>query len=175
MANPNRCEVPFPVIGEGYYLRFTLGDLTEIENEFGDQFFDQIEQGCARISPKVIVSCLKVGLKSKSVTGDENYVWKDVDQNKIQDDDFKLGDAGQPIMEAISQSWLAKSYDDLIKDAEAARKKQATEQKKALKAAVGEAASVIEGLGLPFDQKASLEILSKMLTEQGLNPMKSGS
>lgn len=166
MANKHRCEVPFPALGEGLFIRFSVGDLAQLESEYGDAFFDAIERGCGSQSPNVITNCLRVGLKRKhEESGKDICAFDGIDLDNPTDEEFTIGLAGKPILDALSQSWLGKSYDQLVDEAEKAREAEEAQKVEHAKEAVTKAVEVGKAAGIPFDQKALLEAVSTMLTD----------
>jgi hypothetical protein len=166
-------------MGEEFFLRFSLEDLADIESEFGEEFFTDIEKGCAEFLPKTINSCLAIGVKRRTDAGYDQRVWKDLDKVELQDTGFIYSDTAEPILEALSQAWLGKSYEELVQEAIKARDEQRKAQEEAqqaeLKKAVETAAEVAKEAGLPFDGKASLQAISELLTNQASTPEQSGS
>jgi hypothetical protein len=155
MANKWRGEVPFPALGEGVYISFPLEDLAELEDRFGEKFFEEIERLGLNASPKAIPAVLTIGVKQRLPDGAERKVWQDIGPHALREEKFKLSDAFRPIMDAIAISWLQKTYDELVAEAVEARKKADADKMKRAKEAAEEA-------GLPFDE-ALLEGLSRLL------------
>ena len=174
MTNRHRCEVPFSKLGEGLFIRFSLADLSELESEFGVTFFDEIETACSKFSPTITGTCLRIGLKRKGDGGHDIRVFSDIDWDKAQEDGYTVGDAAKPILEAIAQSWLNKSYDQLIKEAEEARKARDQAQRDAIQDAIKEASEAAKEANLPFDDEALSKMLSNMLTGLELTQQPSG-
>lgn len=166
MVNKWRGEVPFAPLGKGVFISFPLEDLAELEEQFGEDFFGAIENGVGRASPKVLPACLAIGLKRRDAAGEVELIWDTVGRDALQAEKFKLADTGKPILDAVSISWLQKSYDELVAEAEEARKKHDADKLKRAKEAAEEA-------GIPFDE-ALLEGLSKLLTGSGSTPYLSG-
>ena len=144
MANKHRFEVDVPAIGDGHFLRFTLDDLEKIESEFGENFFDEIEKGCANYSTQTIRACLSVGLKSTDESGVQTHSWAGIDQDKLQENGFTVGAVAENVLEAIVQAWLGKSYSDLVKEAQAARAKKEREQVEGVKRSLNALAEASE-------------------------------
>ena len=153
MHNRYRGEIPFPQAGEGAFVHFSLADLAELEDLFGRNFFGEIEEAAFHASPRDLPKCLGIGLKSRDAEGKVTRIWDDLDHAALK---FTMADVGEPILDAISQSHLGKTYKELVEEAEEARKKAEAERIKELKEAA-------EKADLPFD-KALLEGLSKLLT-----------
>jgi len=168
-------KVPFGDKLDGTYIRFNLEDLAELEDAFGDEFFNSIESGCARYSPKIIMKCLEIGLKKDSEAGNPTKVWSETDLNGLQEEGFTLTDAAEPILEAVSQSWLGKSYQDLLEEAEKAALQKKKEQHEAAIQAVTEVAGVAKEHDLPFDPEASLKTLLQLLSSPDSGLMKLGN
>ena len=159
MENKYRGEVAFPLGGRASFIRFSLHDFAEVEEHFGKSFWGPVEVSCAEAVTTDIVKLLSIGLKCRDGAGKVTRVWDDLDQDALQDDGFRPGDASMAIMEAISWSYMQKSYEDLIKDALEARKKQTAEAAKQL-------AEVAKDAGLPFTEEALLSALLKSQTEE---------
>lgn len=167
MTNAHRCEVALPQIGEGLYLRFTLADLAELETEYGLKFFDVIEEGAAAMSVVILTKCLSVGLKRRSAAGEER-AWGGLDKDALLNAGFYVDMAARPVMDAITLSWMGKSYQELVDAAQAAEKERVRAAVKQVKEAADEA-------GLPFDGQASLEALFKLLMSPGSAQSESGA
>lgn len=166
MANKWRGEVPFAALGKGVFISFPLEDLAELEEQFGEDFFGAIEAAVSRSSPKVIPACLALGLKTRAADGTVSRVWEEIGRPALQAEKFKLGDAAKPILDAISISWLQKTYDELVAEAVEARKKQDAEQLKRAREAA-------EGAGIPFNEALS-DGLFRLLTGQASTQLPSG-
>lgn len=165
MANRYRGEIPFPPAGKGAFIRFSLDDLAQLEDLFGRNFFGVIEEACGWASPRDIPKVLSVGLKCRD--GEATVrIWDDIEKDPLP---FKLADAAKPILDAIAQAHLGKSYDDLLKEAEEARKKQA-------EIAIKEAKEAAEKQGVPFEaSEALLNALLMSQTAQESAPSTSGN
>lgn len=109
--NPYRGEAPFPQAGEGAFVHFSVSDLVELENEFGEDFAEAILLGLERASPKVTAKCLDVGLKVRE--GDQ------VKRLELGMDDypFHLNAAQMPILDAITLARLGMPYGDALAEA----------------------------------------------------------
>jgi len=166
MANKWRGEVPFPALGKGVYVSFPLEDLAELEDQFGEDFFDVIERATVRLSPKIVPAVLAIGVKRRDSAAVEHKIWEDVGLEAFSAGKFSLADARLPIMDAISLSWLHKPYEKLIEEAIEARKKADADNLKRAKEAAQEA-------GIPFDEALS-EGLSRLLTAQESTLSQSG-
>src|SRR5690606_27198789 len=164
MANRYKGEVPFPQAGKGAFIRFSLDDLAELEDLFGRNFFGVIEEACGWGSPRDLSKVLAVGLKSRE--GEATVrIWDGIEKDPLP---FTIAEAGTPVLEAIAQSLLGKSYGDLVKEAEEARKQQA-------EAAIKDAKEAAEKAGVPFDlSEALLSALLKPQTEPASAPSTSG-
>lgn len=158
MATKWRGEIAFPALGKGMFISFPLEDLAELENLFGEDFFGAIEKGAVRGSPGILMQCLSIGLKSRDAAGTISKVWDGIDKQAANEKGFKISDAGVPVMDAISISWLGKTYEELVKEAVEAQKKADAETVKRLKEAA-------ESANIPFSEALS-EGLSKLLIGQ---------
>lgn len=171
MANRYKGEVPLPTfaetLGEGVFLRFELDDLAELEDVFGPEFFNVVEGAAHRASARDLPKCLTVGLKKRAPDGTIVRIWPDIDKVKLLEAGFRLADIGMPILEALSQAHLQKGYEELLKEAEEARRKL-------LEDTVKQAKEAAEKQGVPFDAEASLNLLLKLLTGQESPPSTSG-
>lgn len=166
MANKYRGEVPFPQAGKGAYIRFELADIADLEDAFGESFFETIEKACSQNSVKGITKILEIGLKVRDGS-EERRIWSELDHKAMLEKGFKIGEADRPIMEALSWSWLQKSYETLIAEAIEAKKKADAE-------AVQYAKGVAEEAGVPFDEALSSGLL-KFLTGLNSAPSTSGA
>lgn len=170
MANRYKGEVPLPTfaktLGEGAFLRFELDDLAELEDVFGPDFFTVIEGAAHRASARDLSKCLAVGLKRRELDGSIVRVWPS-DRSGLLEAGFRLADIGMPILEALSQAHLQKGYEELLKEAEEARRKL-------LEDTVKQAKEAAEKQGVPFDAEASFGLLLKLLTGQESPPSTSG-
>lgn len=165
-VNRYRGEVPFPPAGKGAFLRFSLDDLAELEDAFGREFFIKIEEAALYASPRDLPKVLAIGLKTRDDDGIATRIWDAIEKDPLP---FKLSDAGQPVLEAIAQAHLGKSYEDLIKEAEEARKKQATD-------AIKQAKEAADAAGAPFEaSEALLNALLELQTGSGSVPSTSGN
>lgn len=166
MANKWRGEVPFAALGKGVFISFPLEDLAELEEVFGEDFFGAIEGGLrpndamGRVSPKIAMGVLSIGLKRR--VGDAvQRIWDEEGRAALQDGHFKLADAAKPILDAISLSWLQKSYDELLADALDARKKNDA-------ALIQRAKEAAEQNGIPFDEALSDGLLKLLIGSESI-------
>lgn len=164
-VNRYRGEVPFRRGAEGAFLRFSLQDLAELEDTFGRDFFATVEEAALYASPRDLPKVLAIGLKRRDGDGNAVRIWDEIETDPLP---FQLSEAGQPILEAIAQAHLGKSYEDLIKEAEEARKKQATE-------AIKQAKEAAEQAGAPFEaSEALLNAVLALQTGSASTPTQSG-
>lgn len=166
MANKWRGEIAFPALGKHAFISFPMEDLAELEDQFGEDFFDVIERAAAKASPKVLPQVLAIGLKSRDGDGKVSKLGEDQVLAALHDGKFDLAEVGETIMDAIAQSWLRKPYRQLVEEAIASRKEADVD-------AVQRAKEAAEGADVPFDA-AFLEGLSKLLTALGSAPSRSG-
>lgn len=166
-ANKWRGEVPFPALGKDVFISFPLPDLAALEAEYGDDFFAVIENAAGKASPSVLPTCMAIGLKRRNGDGAVEKVWAEIGMPALEGEKFSLADIGKVLLDAISISWMHKTYDELVAEAVEARKKQDAENLKRAKEAADEA-------GLPFDEALSDGLL-KLLTVLASAPTPSGS
>lgn len=167
-VNPLKGEVALPEIGKGYFVAFTLADIAALEEEYGRDYFNDMEQACVDRSFTELTKILAIGLRKRNGKGEVEKVGEDFDFDELhQRDDFDLASVCQPIMDAISKSWLGKTHAQLIEEAIEARKKQDAENLKRAKEAA-------EENGVPFDEALSSGLL-KLLTHMASTQSPSGS
>lgn len=106
MADPQN-KVPFFFAGDGAYLRFRTADLIKLEDAYGDDWQTKVFASLANTSHKVLVECLKVGLKQ----ADGRKPFSGVDLNDLP---FSIDDAAQPIIDAIVLGISGKPYAELV-------------------------------------------------------------
>lgn len=152
-ANKFRGEVAFPDFGEGVFIAFDLEDFNEIEEEFGRQFYERFEQACVDFSLPDLTKILAIGLRQRSGTGEAEKIGKAFDFRAKFQEGYDFRKATQPIMDAISVSWLGKTHAELVEDALEARKKQDAENLKRAKEAA-------ESADVPFDEALSSGLLN---------------
>lgn len=164
-VNRYRGEVSFRPAAEGAFLRFSLNDLAELEDTFGLDWFAAVEEAAINASPLNLPKILAIGLKRRE--GEETVrIWDEIDTDPPP---FKMNEATLPVLEAIAQSYIGKSYGDLVKEAEEARKKQATD-------AIKQAKEAADAAGAPFEASEALSnALLALLTGQVSAPSTSGS
>jgi hypothetical protein len=150
VANKLRGEVSFPKAGKGAFIMFNLSDLVSLEEAYGEDFFGVIENGITKVSPKIITDLSVRGIRLRDAADKAVPVYKEVD-----DIQFALRDACEPIMDALSMAWTQKTYKQLIDEVQTARKKQITEAAKELKEAADEA-------GVPFSEEVLASAIFKL-------------
>jgi hypothetical protein len=106
MADPQN-KVPFFLAGDGAYLRFRTADLIKLEDAYGDEWQSAVFTGLSGTSHKVMVACLKAGLKRED--GRKPYPGVDYD-----DLPFAIDDAAMPIIDAITLGISGKPYAELV-------------------------------------------------------------
>lgn len=164
MTNKYRGEAPFPEAGDGVFLCFTMQDLAELEEIFGPEFFTVIEEAGIRNSAKTLMEVLKIAVKKRdAATLRPVRAFDQVNLDDLNAGEWAIGSMAKPILNALAQSWLHKSYDELVEEAQKAQEEQA----KVL------AANVIEHLkeaagedDVPF----TAEALSAALLRLGSDP-----
>lgn len=168
-VNPLKGEVAIPEIGKGYFVAFTLSDIAALEAEYGRDFFNDMEQACVDRAFPDLTKILAIGLRKRTSKGEVEKVGDDEEffDDLHQRDDFDMGCVAQPIMDAISKSWLGKTHAQLVEEAVEARKKQDAENLKRAKEAAEES-------GIPFDQALSSE-LYRLLTHLASAQPQSGN
>ena len=167
-VNPLKGEVALPQIGKGYFIAFTLADIAALEAEFGRDYFNHMEQACVDRSFANLVKILAIGLRKRdgndiAKIGDDDEFFESLHQRS----DFDLASVNQPIMDAISMSWLGKTHSQLIEETIAARKKQDAENLTRAKEAAEEA-------GIPFDEALSTGLFT-LLTHMASTQSQSGT
>lgn len=114
-------RVPFPELGEGRFVYFSLRDIAELEDEYGTgEVFNTIEEKLQKNSAQHTMRALEVGLK-------EEKDGKPVRCFNAEDYDLPAAAAIKPIMNALARQHFGKDYDTLLKEAEEMAK-QALEQ-----------------------------------------------
>jgi hypothetical protein len=167
-VNPLKGEVALPDIGKGYFIAFTLADIAALEAAYGRDYFNDMEQACVDRSFTELTKILAIGLRKRNGKGEVEKVGEDFDFEELhQREDFDLACVCQPIMDAISKSWLGKTHAQLIEEAVAARNKQDAENLKRAKEAAEES-------GIPFNEALSDGLL-KLLTHMASTPSQSGN
>jgi hypothetical protein len=156
-VNPLKGEVAIPEIGKGYFIAFTLADIAALEAEYGRDFFNDMEQACVDRAFPDLTKILAIGLRKRNSKGEVEKVGED----------FDLACVYQPIMDAISKSWLGKTHAQLVEEAVEARKKQDAENLKRAKEAA-------EENGVPFDEALSSGLF-KLLTHMASTQPPSGN
>lgn len=106
MADPQN-KVPFFLAGDDAYLRYTTADLIKLEDLYGDAWQEKIFAGLNSTSHKVLVECLKAGLKQQD--GRKPYTVVSFD-----DLPFGIDDAAGPIVDAIALGISGKPYAVLV-------------------------------------------------------------
>ncbi len=125
MANKYRGEVALPEeFGPGAFICFTLDDLVAVEDHYGLQFFDAIEQAMLTQSIAEIVRVLRVTMRRRAPDGSIAKCGEAFDFDAIHQKGFTFGSLAKPILAALAMSHVGKTYEDLLKDAEKARKDQ---------------------------------------------------
>lgn len=166
--NPFKGEVALPEIGKGYFIAFTLSDIAALEEEYGRDYFNDMEQACVDRSFSELTKILTIGLRKRSGKGTVEKIGEEFDFDELhQREDFDLASVCQPIMDAISKSWLGKTHAQLVEEAVEARKKQDAENLKRAKEAAEES-------GVPFDEALSTGLF-KLLTHMASTQSPSGS
>lgn len=168
-VNPLKGEVALPEIGKGYFVAFTLADIAALEAEYGRDFFNDMEQACVDRAFPDLTKILGIGLRKRNSKGEVEKVGDDEEffDDIHQRDDFDMGCVAQPIMDAISKSWLGKTHAQLVEEAIEARKKQDAENLKRAKEAA-------ESADLPFSEALS-DGLFKLLTHMASIQSPSGN
>ena len=167
-VNPLKGEVALTAIGKGYFIAFTLADIAALEAEYGRDYFNDMEQACVERALPDLVKILTIGLRKRNSKGVVEKVGEDFDFEELhQRDDFDLGSVCQPIMDAISMSWLGKTHTQLVDEAIEARKKQDADNLKRAKEAAQEA-------DIPFETALS-DGLFKLLTHMASTQSQSGN
>ena len=156
-VNKYRGEVSLPDFGKGAFLAFDLEDFSEIEDEFGRQFFEEFEKACLDFSLPDLVKILAIGLRQRGPDGGVQRIGPEFGFREKFQAGYDFKKVTQPIMDAISMSWLGKTHAELVKEAIEARRKQDADNLQRAKEAAEEA-------GIPFDA-ALLEGLSKLLID----------
>ena len=129
MSNKYRGQVDAGVVGEGYILTFTWGDLATISAAVGKEYFGELLTMCEAVSAgfagldQAALTVLKVGLRKpdgKKLTEGE---WQDIDvpHNEVVD----------LLSEALCQSVHGMSKDAFLAEMD----KRATEEKAKVEAA----------------------------------------
>lgn len=106
MADPQN-KVPFPLAGDDACLRFRTADLIKLEDAYGESWQEAVFAGLQRTSHKVMVACLKAGLKQQD--GRKPFAGVDYD-----DLPFAIDDAAMPIIDAITLGISGKPYAELV-------------------------------------------------------------
>lgn len=127
MANKFKGEVPFPFVGKGAFVRFSLDDMAECEDAFGPEWIGDIEVAARNGSAKNLSKVLSLVLKTRDADGSVTRIWDDIDKDDLQDKGFAFNsEVGKVILDAMYlASPIQKTYDEVIKEAEEARKKLA--------------------------------------------------
>ena len=155
-ANKYRGEVALPDFGEGVFLAFDLDDFYEIEEAFGRQFYDKFESACVDLSLPDIRRILTIGMRKRDADGKVEKIGKDFDYRSLFQAHYDFRKTTQPIMDAISVSWLGKTHAELVEEAIEARKKQDAD-------AIQRAKEAAEANDIPFDEALSSGLL-RLLT-----------
>lgn len=66
-GNKNRGEVPFPMAGEGAFLRFTVDGLEQLETKYGEDYITTILKGFSNAQIKVYKACVAVAGNNMTV------------------------------------------------------------------------------------------------------------
>lgn len=169
IVNPLKGEVAIPEIGKGFFVAFTLADIAALEAEYGRDFFNDMEQACVDRAFPDLTKILAIGLRKRNSKGEVEKVGDDDEffDELHQREDFDMGCVAQPIMDAISKSWLGKTHAQLVEEAIEARKKQDADNLKRAKEAA-------EENGLPFNEALS-DGLFKLLTYMASTQSPSGN
>lgn len=171
MANKYRGETPFKEAGDGFFLCFTIQDLVDLENTFESEFFTEIENAMVHNNTAVLMDVLKIAVKRRDNDGRAVRAFDQVDFDALNNGDWQISSSFRPLLDSIAQSWLHKTYEDLINEAVENQKKQVAEASKTIYNAVKEAA---EGANIPFTEGALSDALLKLGIEPGYDPTKSG-
>lgn len=152
MANKYRGEVALPAFGEGAFICFDLDDLVALERQFGQSFFDAVEQAVRPPSPEKMQAIIRIGLRRRTDSGEVERIGETVDLKKHHGAGLNLADVAKPMLDALSESYIGKSYDDLVKEAEAARKDQ-------MRRAIADAKEAASESDVPFEALLSALLL----------------
>lgn len=152
-VNRYRGEVALPKLGEGAFICFDLEDLASIETLYGLQFFGKVEEVVQAQSAPGITKIMRIALRERR-NGKVERIGEDFDAYALHQAGFVFGDLAKPILDALSESYLGKSYDDLVKAAVDARKEQ-------MKATIAQAKEAAKESDVPFEA-----LLSALLMPQ---------
>lgn len=132
MADPEN-KVPFPLAGEGVYLRFRTADLVALRNKYGEpkqlpdgtyeRYSDRVDLLLQLVDPVAIEVCLRAGLKQE----DGRTPLSAIDYNDLPFPPIKCV---QPIRDAITLGVSGVAYATLL-----AAKKAKDEENARLRAA----------------------------------------
>jgi hypothetical protein len=108
----NKGEVPFPVAGEGVFLRFTLTDIGELEQIYGiGEYLRTIDSNISEGSGSTLLKCLEIGLKRRDDAGKMLRVNMDPD-----DISFPVVEAHEPVMDALCLSVSNLTYRETLEE-----------------------------------------------------------
>ena len=114
-------RVPFPELGEGRFLLFTLRDVAELEDDYGQgEVFGVLEDHLRKSSAQHTIRALEVALKEER----DGKVVRCFDPDAF---DLPTSAAFRPIMNALALQHFGQTYDVLLADLEK-RSKEALEQ-----------------------------------------------
>lgn len=148
-----RGEVPFPKAGEGAFLQFTITDLVELEDEYGQDFFQKIELAVQNSYPKILARCVCIGMKTRPEGGHAKRLYKGI--NDLDNVDYHVvTDTGMELLNAVSLAVSTEDYESLLKNIAQAEQDMVNKAAKSLKEASEEA-------GAPFTEEALVNAILK--------------
>lgn len=122
MALKMNGEVPFPLAGEGAFLRFNLQDIAELESIYGvGEYLQVIDANIQEGSGGTVLKCLSIGAKRRN--SDNKIVRLGLGPDDI---DFAIVEAHEPIMDALFLQVTNMTYQEAM--AEVARRQAEMER-----------------------------------------------
>lgn len=118
MSLRNNGEVPFPLAGEGYFLRFNLRDIEELEAIYGvGEYLETVDKNLQQASGGTLLKCVTIGLKKRDDAGKVSRVGF-----APEDINFSVLDAHPAIMDALCLQACNMTYGEML---EGIQKRQA--------------------------------------------------
>lgn len=125
MTDKHRGVAEFPLV-PGAVIRFTLGDLAKLREQFGPQYEVELRAGLDRYDPIVLTACLRYGLKNEAdgktyfPTHGEGRAPAVAGSLDLSDPPFPFSAAITPVLNGLFLALTGKSFVELAAESESA-------------------------------------------------------